>query len=62
MRRIHIHLHHAEPVKDAPSTTPKRPPSTVIKPAPQSPHRTVRPHQARVKAMQPAGVIKGQKT
>jgi hypothetical protein len=44
----------------APSTTPKRPPSTVIKPAPQAPHKPPRPGQAKVKPMKPAGVIKGQ--
>jgi hypothetical protein len=40
-----------------PSTTPVRPPSTVIKPQAQSPHNPPR-SQSRVKPMKPAGVIK----
>lgn len=69
MRHIHVHLHShgtsASPAADAPlstkapSTTPKRPPSTVIKPSPQSPHNPPRP-KAPIKPMKPAGVIKAQ--
>lgn len=74
MRHIHVHLHShpsasgasvdtldAPLLTKAPSTTPKRPPTTVIKPQPQAPHNPPRP-KGPIAPMKPAGVIKSQST
>lgn len=57
MKHLHLHLHDASPRV---SVNPVRPPSTVIKPAPSTPHPSKPRRSTQVKPAKPAGVIKPQ--
>lgn len=67
-RHVHVHLHQASSPASSqdvvkakvPSTVPPRPPSTIVPRTPLVKHRAPSARKAVVKAMKPAGVIKGQ--